>query len=166
MMNMPSHETVLIICSVLIISIALGLTMARPGFVRGIAIFLTLSALPLMIITPDVEMGRPKPLTRELIARSVPEAAVLSVTLVENKAIYLTLLWGNEPGLYSMPWDANLAMTLISAVGAAARIGTHPIMRAPFAAAWNGPGPRFYAAPNQNTAPSVAPPAVALGKQI
>ena len=139
-----SHEADLIIMSALTISIAIGFTRAQPFFVRRVAIGFVLVCFPLLFLSPDFDLGRAKPLGQEFGYGFVNQAAVISVTMVENQKIYVTLIWAKEPELYSIPWDQKTAQSLTEVAALASRLGTQVIMRSPFAANWNGAEPRFY----------------------
>lgn len=124
-----------------------ALRWARHRMARAIILVLFALMLPAAYAAPAALLGRAKPVTLEWLGARVQEATVLSSTVVENEAIYLTLLWQQEPNLYRLPWDRRMAEQLQEAQREAQRNGTQPMMRLPFERSWDDREPRFYALP-------------------
>ncbi|MBP2313828.1 hypothetical protein [Azospirillum soli] len=124
-----------------------ALRWARHRMARAIILVLFALMLPAVYAAPATLLGRAKPVTLEWLGAHVEEATVLSSTVVENEAIYLTLLWQQEPNLYRLPWDRRMAEQLQEAQREAQRNGTQPMMRLPFERSWDDREPRFYAQP-------------------
>lgn len=120
---------------------------ARHRWARAVILLLFALLLPAAYAAPAALLGRAKPVTLEWLGANVKEAQVLSATMVENDAIYLTLLWKEAPNLYRLPWDRKMAEQLQEAQREARRNGTHPMMRLPFERSWDNREPRFYATP-------------------
>lgn len=128
-----------------------ALRWARHRMARAIILVLFALMLPAAYAAPAALLGRAKPVTLEWLGTRVQEATVLSSTVVENEAIYLTLLWQQEPNLYRLPWDRRMAEQLQEAQREAQRNGTQPMMRLPFERSWDDREPRFYALPQPKT---------------
>ncbi len=124
-----------------------ALRWARNRMARTIILLLFALMLPAAYAAPAALLGRAKPVTLEWLGSNVQEATVLSSTVVENEAIYLTLLWQQTPNLYRLPWDRRMAEQLQEAQREAQRNGTRPMMRLPFERSWDDREPRFYAQP-------------------
>jgi hypothetical protein len=124
-----------------------GLRWARSAVARVVMVLLFAMLLPLAYAAPAALLGRAKPVSLEWINTQVPEAKVLSATFVEGQAIFLTLLWQEEPNLYQLAWDPRMAEQLQEAMRDADRQGTQPMMRLPFERSWDNHEPRFYALP-------------------
>lgn len=93
-------------------------------------------------------LGRAKPVAVEWFTPQVEEATILSGHLIEQKGIYLTLIWGdNEPRLYVLPWDRRTAEQLQQALAEAAQNGTKTMMKHPFEPLQDEQEPLFYALP-------------------
>lgn len=133
------------VVSLLLVFVALR--WARSGFARALILALFALLLPAAYAAPATLLGQAKPVTLEWVNARVEEASVLSATLVENEAIYLTLQWHEAPGLYKLPWDRKLAEQLQKAMEEAKRDGSRPMMRLPFEPSWDRQEPRFYAQP-------------------
>ena len=134
-----------IVISLLLVFAALR--WARTGFARLVIIGLFVLLLPVAYAAPASLLGKAKPVTLQWVNTEVPEAEVLSATMVENEAIFLTLMWQAEPSLYKLPWDQQTAQQLQDAMKQAERNGTNPVMRLPFEPSWDRDEPRFYALP-------------------
>ncbi|MCW2243480.1 hypothetical protein [Azospirillum canadense] len=132
---------------VLLLLVLSALRWARNRMARAIILGLFALMLPAAYAAPATLLGRAKPVTLEWLGSHVQEAKVLSATLVENEAIYLTLLWEHAPNLYRLPWDRRMAEQLQEAQKEAQRNGTQPMMRLPFERSWDDREPRFYALP-------------------
>jgi len=117
------------------------------GRARALIIALFALMLPAAYAAPAALLGKAKPVTLEWLGANVQEASVLSATLVEDQAIYLTLAWDQIPSLYKLPWDRRMAEQLQDALRDAQRNGTQPMMRLPFEQSWDDREPRFYAQP-------------------
>lgn len=124
-----------------------ALRWARHRMARTVILLLFALMLPAAYAAPASLLGRAKPVTLEWLGSNVQEATVLSATMVENEAIYLTLLWQQEPNLYRLPWNRRMAEQLQEAQREAQRNGTQPMMRLPFERSWDDREPRFYALP-------------------
>ncbi|OYD80760.1 MULTISPECIES: hypothetical protein [Azospirillum] len=124
-----------------------ALRWTRNRMARVVILLLFALLLPAAYAAPAALLGRAKPVTLEWMGANVREAKVLSATLVENEAIYLTLLWEQAPNLYRLPWDRRMAEQLQEAQREAQRNGTNPMMRLPFERSWDDREPRFYAQP-------------------
>ena len=120
---------------------------ARSGAARALIVLLFALMLPAAYAAPAALLGKAKPVTLEWLNAQVAEATVLSATMVENEAIYVTLMWEQAPNLYSLPWDRRMAEQLQNAMREAERNGTRPMMRLPFERSWDDREPRFYAQP-------------------
>lgn len=131
--------------SLLLVLVALRWT--RGGLARITIVGLFAIMLPAAYAAPASLLGKAKPVTLEWLNGAVQEASVLSATMVEGEAIYLTLLWQSAPGLYKLPWDRDTAEELQNAMRDAERNGTNPMMRLPFEQSWDRQEPRFYALP-------------------
>lgn len=132
---------------VTVLLVLVALRWARNGFARALILALFALLLPAAYAAPAALLGRAKPVSLEWLDRRVPEATILSATLVEGEAIYLTLLWHQVPGLYRLPWDQDMAEQLQEALREADRNGSQPMMRLPFERSWDRDEPRFYALP-------------------
>ncbi|NYZ15140.1 hypothetical protein HL658_21575 [Azospirillum sp. RWY-5-1] len=141
--------TVLFSCFaiLLLMMVWAALRWSRSGKARALIIALFALMLPAAYAAPATLLGRAKPVTLEWIGTHVQEAQVLSATLIENDAIYLTLMWREAPNLYQLPWDRRMAEQLQEAMKDAERNGTRPVMRLPFEKSWDDREPRFYAQP-------------------
>lgn len=137
------------ILALLLVWVALRWT--RNGAARVVIVTLFALMLPAAYAAPASLLGRAKPVTLEWLGANVSEAQVLSATLVENEAIFLTLQWDVEPNLYRLPWDRRMAEQLQEAQREADRNGTRPVMRLPFENSWDDREPRFYALPQPRT---------------
>lgn len=133
------------VVALLLVWVALRWTRSR--WARALIVVLFALLLPAVYAAPATLLGRAKPVTLEWLGGKVPEAQVLSATLIENQAIFLTLLWREEPNLYRLPWDQRMAEQLQEAMRDADRNGTRPVMRLPFERSWDEQEPRFYAQP-------------------
>lgn len=142
-----------------------GLRWARTATARVVMVILFAMLLPLGYTAPAALLGRAKPVSLEWIHSTVPEAKVLSATFVEGKAIFLTLLWNEEPNLYQLAWDPRMAEQLQDAMRDADRQGTQPMMRLPFERSWDQQEPRFYALP-QPKDPDKTPPGGGHGMEF
>lgn len=124
-----------------------ALRWTRNGRARALIVALFALMLPAAYAAPATLLGKAKPVTLEWVGSHVKEASVLSATLVEGEAIYLTLMWNEAPNLYRLPWDRAMAEQLQEAMQEAQRNGTNPMMRLPFERSWDDQEPRFYAMP-------------------
>ncbi|HSK38913.1 MAG TPA: hypothetical protein VK943_04020 [Arenibaculum sp.] len=135
------------VASVALLLVFVALRWARSGLARVLIVALFAMMLPAAYAAPAALLGKAKPVTLEWLNATVEEASVLSATLVEGEAIYVTLLWHAVPGLYKLPWDRDMAEELQRALREAQRNGTNPMMRLPFEPSWDRSEPRFYAIP-------------------
>ena len=105
-------------------------------------------------------LGRPKPVTMEWAAGTVPEATVLGVRLHEGEAIYLWLEFdaAAEPRAYVLPWRLKTAEQLQDAMRSAEANGATVRMRRPFDADADSDEPLFYAAPQPPLPEKILPP--------
>ena len=124
-----------------------ALRWARNARARTLILALFALMLPAAYAAPASLLGKAKPVTLEWLGNNVKEAQVLSATMVENEAIYVTLLWSEAPNLYRLPWSQRMAEQLQEAMREAQRNGTRPVMRLPFEKSWDDREPRFYALP-------------------
>lgn len=132
---------------VALLLVLVALRWARTAFARMLIVALFALLLPAAYAAPASLLGKAKPVTLEWLNSQVEEASVLSATVVEGEAIYVTLLWQSAPGLYKLPWDRTMAEDLQKAMRDAERNGTNPMMRLPFEPSWDRAEPRFYALP-------------------
>lgn len=135
------------VAAVALLLVFVALRWARSAFARVLIVALFALLLPAAYAAPAALLGKAKPVTLEWLNSQVKEASVLSATVVEGKAIYVTLLWQSAPGLYKLPWDRAMAEDLQQAMRDAQRNGTNPVMRLPFEPSWDRSEPRFYALP-------------------
>ncbi|WP_207481088.1 hypothetical protein [Arenibaculum pallidiluteum] len=132
---------------VALLLVFVALRWASSGLARVLIVALFALLLPAAYAAPASLLGRAKPVTLEWVNTQVKEASVLSATLIEGDAIYLTLRWNDAPSLYKMPWDRKLAEQLQQTMEESSRQGTQPMMRQPFEPSWDRQEPRFYTPP-------------------
>jgi hypothetical protein len=135
------------VAAVALLLVLVALRWAHGALARMLIVGLFALLLPAAYAAPAALLGKAKPVTLEWLNSQVQEASVLSATVVEGEAIYVTLLWQSAPGLYKLPWDRTMAEDLQQAMRDAQRNGTNPMMRLPFEPSWDRSEPRFYALP-------------------
>lgn len=145
----------LLLLLLLLVWIALRWTASGYARLGILACFVLL--LPAAYAAPASLLGRAKPVSLEWVGAKVREATILSATMVEGKAIYLTLRWHEAPNLYRLPWDRRMAEQLQQALKEAGKNGTNPVMRLPFEPSWDKQEPRFYALPQPKLPDKPAP---------
>ena len=139
----------------------------RSVLVKVAALATTIAFLPVAYASLSTMLSRPKPIEMEWSRLQLEDAAVLSASLEENKAIYVWLgMEGiDEPRAYVLPWSKELAKQLHGAQRAAEQTGTQVRMHMPFENSLDEQAQIFYAAPEPPPAEKEAEPQNALQYQ-
>ncbi|MGI9384554.1 MAG: hypothetical protein ACR2PO_15495 [Methyloligellaceae bacterium] len=106
----------------------------RATWIRVTAVGVTALFIPLAYAELTGLLSRPKPMDFEWFERHVEQAVVLSVSLLEGKAIYLWLRLDSslEPRYYVMPWRKKLAEKLEDTIEAAVKSNSSVVLKKPF----------------------------------
>ena len=139
------------IAALIVLGLALvlvGIGAARNGTARLAMLGLFLTLVGTIFGASAGLMGQAKPVSVAWLEPQVDEAVVISGHLMEDRGIYLTLLWDQQaPRLYVLPWDRKTAEQLQQALSEARESGTQAKMRRPFKDMTQREEPTFYAAP-------------------
>lgn len=105
----------------------------RRALVRGAALLVALTLIPVLYIHAMTMLSRPKPLEFAWFERDVEQAVVLATNFEEGKAIYLWLRFEGErePRYFKLPWRQSAAERLEDVQEAATRTGGRVVLNAP-----------------------------------